>query len=263
MSNKNFLKKIITIIFVVIFIKYCPRIYNYILEYNIKKEFNSEINKKKYLELFMEAKFEIDEGNYKEAEKILEKATKYHNEAYLKLGELYFNYLNNEKIAEEKFKIALDKGNGRATYFLGEIYRKRNDFKNSKKWFEKGKMYEDDFSKLELAKILKSEKKYDEAENILLHIKNDEANRIYELITLYHYKQDDEKIEYWKKRLFEKEGMENITYDMIEQLNNMENNKEIFEMYDKAEDEIVLLNFSEAEKIYTKMLNIDKNLIII
>ena len=104
-----------------------------------------------------------------------------------------------------------------STLPLGDIYREKGDVEKAKEWYQKGVEENENSCNIQLAKIYMSEKKFNEAEKVLLEIENIEKNgeAIYNLFIISYLKNDKKNMDKWENKLFNETLVEDINEDMI------------------------------------------------
>ena len=81
--------------------------------------------------------------------------------------------------------------------------------------------------------------------------KSKDANSIYSLIRIYYLKNDIKSVNYWKDKLLNDTEIIDFNSDMekyLNYLNGNEKERKIVDLYMKAGQNIIMKNFSEAEK---------------
>jgi len=160
--------------------------------------------------------------------------------------------------SEKWFKIAYDEGNKEVAGNLGEFYYE-------KKEYEKAEQYYREYIKLgnlegyrnlgymleELGKTKEAIKLYTEGAKL----KNTDS--IYSLVRIYYLKNDMQNMNYWKNRLLNDTEVINLNSNIEKYLNYLkgnENERKIADLYMKSAQNMIMKNFSEAEKEQKKMV---------
>lgn len=122
------------------------------------------------------------------------------DDAFVKGKILYEDYLYEDAV--DYLKLAADKGNAEACYFLGEIYSNHHFFFRTdsiaKTYYRKGAEYESGISMVKWAHVLYEENKRQEALNYLNLAKTKNIGEAY-LFLAYLTENEKEKLELYKK----------------------------------------------------------------
>ena len=182
---------------------------------------------------------------------------KYNKAAYVKIATMYYEAGKTDE-SEKWFKIAYDEGNKEVAGNLGEFYYE-------KKEYEKAEQYYREYIKLgnlegyrnlgymleELGKTKEAIKLYTEGAKL----KNTDS--IYSLVRIYYLKNDMQNMNYWKNRLLNDTEVINLNSNIEKYLNYLkgnENERKIADLYMKSAQNMIMKNFSEAEKEQKKMV---------
>ena len=210
------------------------------------------MNREKYEQILKKANEMSEKKNYEKAENLLKKSIKYDIEGYYQLGIFYFSELNDEKRAIKFFELGYKKGYILSTLPLGDIYREKGDVEKAKEWYQKGVEENENSCNIQLAKIYMSEKKFNEAEKVLLEIENIEKNgeAIYNLFIISYLKNDKKNMDKWENKLFNETLVEDINEDMINNIKYIkgsDKDKKFFNQINDANNFAFLGNYNIAE----------------
>ena len=222
-----------------------------------EKTYTIVLNKEEYEKRVAEIENEINNKNYKKAEEMLLEIAKYNKAIYVKIATMYYEAGKTDE-SEKWFKIAYDKGNKEVAGNLGEFYYE-------KKEYEKAEQYYREYIKLgnlegyrnlgymleELGKTKEAIKLYTEGAKL----KNTDS--IYSLVRIYYLKNDMQNMNYWKNRLLNDTEIINLNSNIekyLNYLNGNENERKIADLYMKSAQNMIMKNFSEAEKEQKKMV---------
>ena len=182
---------------------------------------------------------------------------KYNKGAYVRIATMYYEAGKTDE-SEKWFKIAYDEGNKEVAGNLGEFYYE-------KKEYEKAEQYYREYIKLgnlegyrnlgymleELVRTEEAIKLYTEGAKL----KNTDS--IYSLVRIYYLKNDMQNMNYWKNRLLNDTEVINLNSNIekyLNYLNGNENERKIADLYMKSAQNMIMKNFSEAEKEQKKMV---------
>ena len=222
-----------------------------------EKTYTIVLNKEEYEKRVAEIENEINNKNYKKAEEMLLEIAKYNKAAYVKIATMYYEAGKTDE-SEKWFKIAYDEGNKEVAGNLGEFYYE-------KKEYEKAEQYYREYIKLgnlegyrnlgymleELGRTKEAIKLYTEGAKL----KNTDS--IYSLVRIYYLKNDMQNMNYWKNRLLNDTEVINLNSNIekyLNYLNGNENERKIADLYMKSAQNMIMKNFSEAEKEQKKMV---------
>ena len=213
---------------------------------------------KKYIELSNLGDGEIKKKNYKKALEYYERARDYDsNMADVSIANIYYKFIDKEE-GERRYRKAYNNGIFEVAYTLGNIAYRKGNFNLAKEWYLKGSEKGNQKSSIELAKLLISENKIDEAKKYLLKAENgNDAEGIYYLMTIYYREKNKSKIHSLKEKMFEKNKMNGIDDEIMLKINLMlgnENENKKFELIDEADSLIRINKYEEAKKKYEKSL---------
>ena len=216
-----------------------------------EKTYTIVLNKEEYEKRVVEIENEIKNKNYKKAEEMLLEIAKYNKAAYVRIATMYYEAGKTDE-SEKWFKIAYDKGDKEVSGSLGEFYYERKEYEKAEQYYKEyiksgnlegyknlGYMFE------ELGKMEEAIKLYTEG------AKSKDANSIYSLIRIYYLKNDIKSVNYWKDKLLNDTEIIDFNSDMekyLNYLNGNEKERKIVDLYMKAGQNIIMKNFSEAEK---------------
>lgn len=216
-----------------------------------EKTYTIVLDKEEYEKRVAEIENEIKNKNYKKAEEMLLEIAKYNKAAYVKIATMYYEAGKTDE-SEKWFKIAYDKGDKEVSGSLGEFYYERKEYEKAGQYYKEyiksgnlegyknlGYMFE------ELGKMEEAIKLYTEG------AKSKDANSIYSLIRIYYLKNDIKSVNYWKDKLLNDTEIIDFNSDMekyLNYLNGNEKERKIVDLYMKAGQNIIMKNFSEAEK---------------
>ena len=216
-----------------------------------EKTYTIVLDKEEYEKRVAEIENEIKNKNYEKAEEMLLEIAKYNKAAYVKIATMYYEAGKTDE-SEKWFKIAYDEGNKEVAGSLGDIYSERREYGKAEQYYREyiklgnlegyknlGYMLE------ELGKTEEAIKLYTEG------AKSKDANSIYSLIRIYYLKNDIKSVNYWKDKLLNDTEIIDFNSDMekyLNYLNGNEKERKIVDLYMKAGQNIIMKNFSEAEK---------------
>ena len=216
-----------------------------------EKTYTIVLDKEEYEKRVAEIENEIKNKNYEKAEEMLLEIAKYNKAAYVKIATMYYEAGKTDE-SEKWFKIAYDEGNKEVSGSLGDIYSERKEY-------EKAERYYREYIKLgnlegykNLGYMLEELGKTEEAIKLYTEgAKSKDANSIYSLIRIYYLKNDIKSVNYWKDKLLNDTEIIDFNSDMekyLNYLNGNEKERKIVDLYMKAGQNIIMKNFSEAEK---------------
>lgn len=222
-----------------------------------EKTYTIVLNKEEYEKRVAEIENEINNKNYKKAEEMLLEIAKYNKAIYVKIATMYYEAGKTDE-SEKWFKIAYDEGNKEVSGSLGDIYSERREY-------EKAEQYYREYIKLgnlegyrnlgymleELGRTEEAIKLYTEGAKL----KNTDS--IYSLVRIYYLKNDMQNMNYWKNRLLNDTEVINLNSNIekyLNYLNGNENERKIADLYMKSAQNMIMKNFSEAEKEQKKMV---------
>lgn len=216
-----------------------------------EKTYTIVLDKEEYEKRVAEIENEINNKNYKKAEEMLLEIAKYNKAAYVKIATMYYEAGKTDE-SEKWFKIAYDEGNKEVSGSLGDIYSERREY-------EKAEQYYREYIKLgnlegykNLGYMFERQGKIDEATKLYIEgAKSKDANSIYSLVRIYYLKNDIKNVNYWKDKLLNDTEVIDFDSDMekyLNYLNGNEKERKIVDLYMKAGQNIIMKNFSEAEK---------------
>lgn len=216
-----------------------------------EKTYTIVLNKEEYEKRVAEIENEINNKNYKKAEEMLLEIAKYNKAAYVKIATMYYEAGKTAE-SEKWFKIAYDEGNKEVSGSLGDIYSERREY-------EKAEQYYREYIKLgnlegykNLGYMFEREGKIDEATKLYIEgAKLKDAHSIYSLVRIYYLKNDIKNVNYWKDKLLNDTEVIDFDSDMekyLNYLNGSEKERKIADLYMKSGKNIIIKNFSEAEK---------------
>ena len=216
-----------------------------------EKTYTIVLDKEEYEKRVAEIENEIKNKNYKKAEEMLLEIAKYNKAAYVKIATMYYEVGKTDE-SEKWFKIAYDEGNKEVSGSLGDIYSERREY-------EKAEQYYREYIKLgnlegykNLGYMFERQGKIDEATKLYIEgAKSKDAHSIYSLVRIYYLKNDIKNVNYWKDKLLNDTEVIDFHSDMekyLNYLNGNEKERKIVDLYMKAGQNIIMKNFSEAEK---------------
>ena len=216
-----------------------------------EKTYTIVLNKEEYEKRVAEIENEIKNKNYKKAEEMLLEIAKYNKAAYVRIATMYYEAGKTDE-SEKWFKIAYDEGNKEVSGSLGDIYSERREY-------EKAEQYYREYIKLgnlegykNLGYMFERQGKIDEATKLYIEgAKSKDAHSIYSLVRIYYLKNDIKNVNYWKDKLLNDTEVIDFHSDMekyLNYLNGNEKERKIVDLYMKAGQNIIMKNFSEAEK---------------
>ena len=216
-----------------------------------EKTYTIVLDKEEYEKRVAEIENEIKNKNYKKAEEILLEIAKYNKAAYVRIATMYYEAGKTDE-SEKWFKIAYDEGNKEVSGSLGDIYSERREY-------EKAEQYYREYIKLgnlegykNLGYMFERQGKIDEATKLYIEgAKSKDAHSIYSLVRIYYLKNDIKNVNYWKDKLLNDTEVIDFHSDMekyLNYLNGNEKERKIVDLYMKAGQNIIMKNFSEAEK---------------
>ena len=216
-----------------------------------EKTYTIVLDKEEYEKRVAEIENEIKNKNYKKAEEMLLEIAKYNKAAYVKIATMYYEAGKTAE-SEKWFKIAYDEGNKEVAGSLGDIYSERREY-------EKAEQYYREYIKLgnlegykNLGYMFERQGKIDEATKLYIEgAKSKDAHSIYSLVRIYYLKNDIKNVNYWKDKLLNDTEVIDFHSDMekyLNYLNGNEKERKIVDLYMKAGQNIIMKNFSEAEK---------------
>ena len=216
-----------------------------------EKTYTIVLDKEEYEKRVAEIENEIKNKNYKKAEEMLLEIAKYNKAAYVKIATMYYEAGKTDE-SEKWFKIAYDEGNKEVSGSLGDIYSERREY-------EKAEQYYREYIKLgnlegykNLGYMFERQGKIDEATKLYIEgAKSKDAHSIYSLVRIYYLKNDIKNVNYWKDKLLNDTEVIDFHSDMekyLNYLNGNEKERKIVDLYMKAGQNIIMKNFSEAEK---------------
>ena len=216
-----------------------------------EKTYTIVLDKEEYEKRVAEIENEINNKNYKKAEEMLLEIAKYNKAAYVKIATMYYEAGKTDE-SEKWFKIAYDEGNKEVSGSLGDIYSERREY-------EKAEQYYREYIKLgnlegykNLGYMFERQGKIDEATKLYIEgAKSKDAHSIYSLVRIYYLKNDIKNVNYWKDKLLNDTEVIDFHSDMekyLNYLNGNEKERKIVDLYMKAGQNIIMKNFSEAEK---------------
>ena len=216
-----------------------------------EKTYTIVLDKEEYEKRVAEIENEIKNKNYKKAEEILLEIAKYNKAAYVRIATMYYEAGKTDE-SEKWFKIAYDEGNKEGSGSLGDIYSERREY-------EKAEQYYREYIKLgnlegykNLGYMFERQGKIDEATKLYIEgAKSKDAHSIYSLVRIYYLKNDIKNVNYWKDKLLNDTEVIDFHSDMekyLNYLNGNEKERKIVDLYMKAGQNIIMKNFSEAEK---------------
>ena len=222
-----------------------------------EKTYTIVLNKEEYEKRVAEIENEINNKNYKKAEEMLLEIAKYNKGAYVRIATMYYEAGKTDE-SEKWFKIAYDEGNKEVAGNLGELYYEKKEYEEAEQYYREyiklgnlegyrnlGYMLE------ELGKTEEAIKLYTEGAKV----KNTDS--IYSLVRIYYLKNDMQNMNYWKNRLLNDTEVINLNSNMekyLNYLNGNENERKIADLYMKSAQNMIMKNFSEAEKEQKKMV---------
>ena len=216
-----------------------------------EKTYTIVLDKEEYEKRVAEIENEINNKNYKKAEEMLLEIAKYNKAAYVKIATMYYEAGKTDE-SEKWFKIAYDEGNKEVSGSLGDIYSERREY-------EKAEQYYREYIKLgnlegykNLGYMFERQGKIDEATKLYIEgAKSKDAHSIYSLVRIYYLKNDIKNVNYWKDKLLNDTEVIDFHSNMekyLNYLNGNENERKIADLYMKSAQNIIMKNFSEAEK---------------
>ena len=216
-----------------------------------EKTYTIVLNKEEYEKRVAEIENEINNKNYKKAEEMLLEIAKYNKATYVKIATMYYEAGKTDE-SEKWFKIAYDEGNKEVAGSLGDIYSERREY-------EKAEQYYREYIKLgnlegykNLGYMFERQGKIDEATKLYIEgAKSKDAHSIYSLVRIYYLKNDIKNVNYWKDKLLNDTEVIDFHSDMekyLNYLNGNENERKIADLYMKSAQNIIMKNFSKAEK---------------
>ena len=222
-----------------------------------EKTYTIVLNKEEYEKRVAETENEINNKNYKKAEKMLLEIAKYNKAAYVKIATMYYEAGKTDE-SEKWFKIAYNEGNKEVAGNLGEFYYE-------KKEYEKAEQYYREYIKLgnlegykNLGYMFERQGKIDEATKLYIEgAKSKDAHSIYSLVRIYYLKNDIKNVNYWKDKLLNDTEVIDFHSDMekyLNYLNGNENERKIVDLYIKSAQNMIIRNLSEAETEQKEMV---------
>ena len=220
-----------------------------------EKTYTVVLNKEEYEKRVAEIENEINNKNYKKAEEMLLEIAKYNKEAYLRIAIMYDNAGEE---SEKWYKLAYDKGNKNVAGMLGTFAYERKDYVNAEKYYrEMIKLGNLTYYK-NLGYMFERLGKTDEAIKLYIEgAKSKDADSIYSLVRIYYLKNDIKNVNYWKDRLLNDTEVINFDSNMekyLNYLNGNEKERKIVDLYMKSGQNIIMKNYSEAEREQKEMV---------
>lgn len=198
---------------------------------------------------------------YEKAEEYYLKAAQYNKEIYMVIGRMYYYNVDKEK-GIEKLKEAYEKGVYSAVGILGESEEEKGNINKAKEWYKKGIEKGDLYSQNSMAILYEREKKWNEAEALLLKgAQKEDTNSIYMLILLYFETNKETEMQKWKERLFNKPQRKNLSEEarnIVLYATGSENDRKYLKISLEAENMENQGKYKEEEKLYTEAIKYNK-----
>lgn len=214
-----------------------------------------------YEEWMEKAKEYEENGDYEKAEEYYNKAASYNKDVYTIIGMMYYENGDKEK-GIEKLKEAYEKGVYSAAGMLGEAEEDKGNIEKAKEWYAKGIEKEDIYSQISMAALYRKEKKWDEAEKLLLKgAEQDDNASIYGLILVYLETNKEAEMKKWKEKLFNIPQIKKFSVyerDTVLYATGNENDREYVKVLLKASDLKDEGKYKEAEKLYNEAAKYNK-----
>ena len=216
-----------------------------------EKTYTIVLDKEEYEKRVAEIENEIKNKNYKKAEEMLLEIAKYNKAAYIKIATMYYEAGKTDE-SEKWFKIAYDEGNKEVAGSLGDIYSERREYGKAEQYYREYIKLGNLEGYKNLGYMFEREGKIDEATKLYIEgAKLKDAHSIYSLVRIYYLKNDIKSVNYWKDKLLNDTEVIDFHSDMekyLNYLNGNEKERKIVDLYMKAGQNIIMKNFSEAEK---------------
>ena len=159
-------------------------------------------------------------------------------------------------------KEAYEKGAYSAAGMLGETEEEKGNIDKAKEWYTKGIEKGDIYSQNSMAILYEKEKKWSDAENLLLKgAQKEDIRSIYLLILLYFETDKEAEMQKWKERLFNKpqrKGLSEDARDIVLYATGSENNRKYLKITLEAENLEKQGKYKQAEKLYTEAIKYNK-----
>ena len=202
-----------------------------------KNKDSNYTNNEMFDELLLISEKYKTEGDYAQAEKILEESLKYSKTGYYYLGMLYSD-INEERKARKAYEQAYKYKVFEAATLIGEMEEKAKNFEEAEKWYKRGVKNNKGLSAYALAMFYYNRNDKEKSKIYLRQAANKkEGQAIYLLAKVYYKEKNWEELKKCQKQILEEKEIYHVEYYMkknIEYMLGTEKEKQYFNLTEEA-----------------------------